>query len=236
MQIVPGWHPMVVHFPLALIVTGALSLSAARVLTAGRHAGTLAIVGTWTLVVGAVTLIFALGSGLAAVIDLEVGEAAHRAISAHVKSAIVTTVLVASAAVWRGAGVAQESRPSVGFLLVLWVGTAALIVTGYRGGQNVYRYGVGVSVESACGTPYTVTGAPTASPVAPEPKGSSEGVTMRAAADQAGEGLAGSFHTAKLAPWVGTAPVVPPKFTLPPVALTKSPMVFGPLSSRPRRP
>jgi uncharacterized membrane protein len=33
-------------------------------------------------------------------------------------------------------------------MLVMWVATSSLIVTGYRGGQNVYRYGVGVSVDA----------------------------------------------------------------------------------------
>jgi uncharacterized membrane protein len=68
-----------------------------------------------------------------------------------VKSAILTAVLVLSAALWRGAGVAQDARPSWGFLLVMWVATSSLIVTGYRGGQNVYRYGVGVSVDAVAG-------------------------------------------------------------------------------------
>jgi uncharacterized membrane protein len=148
-RLVPGWHPVVVHFPLALIVTAACFLSAARVPRASRTAETLAIVGTWTLGAGTLGLLFALGTGLAAVIDLHVGAAAHQAISSHVKSAILTTVLVLSAAVWRGAGAAQETRPSWGFMLLIWVATSSLIVTGYRGGQNVYRYGIGVEWGTA---------------------------------------------------------------------------------------
>jgi uncharacterized membrane protein len=148
MQLVPGWHPVIVHFPLALIVTAACCFSAARVLRTSSTAGTLAMVGTWTLGFGALGLLFALGTGLAAVIDLRVGAAAHQAISSHVKSAILSAVLVLSAAVWRGAGAAPEARPSWGFMLVMWLATSSLIVTGYRGGQNVYRYGVGVSVDA----------------------------------------------------------------------------------------
>ncbi len=148
MRLMPGWHPVIVHFPLALIVTAACCFSAARMLRAVRTAGTLAVVGTWTLGIGALGLLFALGTGLAAVIDLQVGPAAHQAISSHVKSAILTAVLAVSAAVWRAAGVSQETRPTWGFMLLLWVATTSLIVTGYRGGQNVYRYGVGVSVEA----------------------------------------------------------------------------------------
>jgi uncharacterized membrane protein len=148
MDIVPGWHPVVVHFPLALIVTAALALSLARVLRGESTAGTLAIVGTWNLCLGAVTVFVALATGLAAVIGLHVDLAARQAISVHVKSAVVTTLLVTLIAVWRGAGTAANSRPSGFFVLMLWLATSALIVTGYRGGQNVYRQGIGVAVHA----------------------------------------------------------------------------------------
>ena len=153
MQIIPGWHPIVVHFPLALIVTATLSLSLAKVLRGARMAATLANLGTWNLCLGAVTVFLALGTGLAASIGLQVDPAAHAAISAHVKAAVLTTILVLLVAVWRGAGTDAESRPTWGFLLMLWLATSALTVTGYRGAQNVYRHGVGVSVESSRSTP-----------------------------------------------------------------------------------
>jgi uncharacterized membrane protein len=89
--------------------------------------------------------LFALATGLAAVLDLHVGLAARQALSLHVKWAIFTTLALVLLAVWRGAGVAQESRPSWAFIVVLTAATAALIMTGYRGGQNVYQYGIGVN-------------------------------------------------------------------------------------------
>jgi len=136
---------MVVHFPLALVVTAALLLSAARLLRRESYAATLATVGTWNLCLGAVAALLALATGLAAMLGLHAGAAAQQAVSVHVKWAIFTTLAVVLSAVWRGAGNAQQSRPSWMFMLVLWAATAALIVTGYRGGENVYRYGVGVS-------------------------------------------------------------------------------------------
>ena len=138
------WHPIVVHFPLALITTAACLLTLARMPRGERHAATLATVGTWNLCLGAIAVFFALGTGLAAAIGLQVDAAAHQAISAHMKSAMVTTVLVLLVALWRGVGVKQDSRPTWGFLLLLWAATAALTVTGYRGGLNVYQHGIGV--------------------------------------------------------------------------------------------
>lgn len=135
---------MVVHFPLALVVTAALLLLAARILRQGPYCATLATVGTWNLCLGACAALFALATGLGATLHLQVGPAAHQAISLHLKWAIFTTLALLLLAVWRGAGTASESRPTWLFMVLLLAATAALIVTGYRGGQNVFRYAVGV--------------------------------------------------------------------------------------------
>jgi uncharacterized membrane protein len=146
---VPGWHPIVVHFPLALVVTAAVLLLAARLLRHETHVQTLATVGTWNLCLGAVAALFALGTGLAAVLGLHLDPSAHQAIVLHAKWAVFTSVAVLLLAVWRGAGSDQRSRPSWLFVAVLLLATGAMIVTGYRGGQNVYRHGVGVISSGA---------------------------------------------------------------------------------------
>jgi uncharacterized membrane protein len=130
---VAEWHPITVHFPLALVTTGAAALSAARVWE--RRRATLATVGTWNLCLGALGALSALATGLMAL-------------------AIFTAVGALLVAVWRGAGAFADARPSRWFLGVLWALVAALVMTGYRGGQNVYRYGVGVTrAATAAGPP-----------------------------------------------------------------------------------
>jgi uncharacterized membrane protein len=136
---------MVVHFPLALVVTAAALLLAARLVPRDSHAGILATVGTWNLCLGALAALFALGTGLVGVIDLHVGPDARRSISMHAAWALFTSLSLLLLAVWRGAGNGLASRPSWLLLIILLATTGALIFTGYRGGQNVYRYGVGVS-------------------------------------------------------------------------------------------
>jgi uncharacterized membrane protein len=137
------WHPIAVHFPLALVTTAAVALSAAGVWE--RHRATLATLGTWNLCLGALGALVALATGLAAISSVEIDAAARVAVSLHIRSAIFTTLGLVLIAAWRGAGAAQESRPSRGFLALLWLLVAALTVTGYRGGQNVYQYGVGTA-------------------------------------------------------------------------------------------
>lgn len=145
---------MAVHFPLALVATATLLLNLACLKALERHATSLAIVGTWNLCLGALAALVALATGLAAVIHLQVGVPARLAISVHVKWAIFSTIGLLLLAAWRGAGNAEGSRPSRPFLVLLWAVTAALIVTGYRGGQNVYRYGIGVTHNEAGAEPH----------------------------------------------------------------------------------
>ncbi len=144
MSPLPSWHPLVVHFPIALVVVAAALLLAARLLRSETLASTAATVGTWNLCLGGVAALLALATGLGAVLDLDVSAAAREAISQHMKWAMFTTLLLVLLAVWRGAGAAPGSRPSWVFIVVLLAATAALGVTGYHGGQNVYDYGVGV--------------------------------------------------------------------------------------------
>ena len=138
------WHPIAVHFPLALTVTGAFALTASSVPAWLRHRAALATVGTWNLCLGAAGVLFALGTGLAAMVSIHLDPSARGAVALHVKWAVFTSVALLLVAVWRGAGNAPDEKPSPALLVVLWAVTAALIVTGYRGGQNVYRYGVAV--------------------------------------------------------------------------------------------
>jgi uncharacterized membrane protein len=135
---------MVVHFPLALTLTSSVLLLAARLLRKEDLAATLAVVGTWNLCLGAAMAVIALGTGFAAVLNLDVSAAARESISTHAKWAIFTTLALVLLAVWRGAGTDSRSRPTWVFIVVLVAASAALILTGYRGGQNVYRFGVGV--------------------------------------------------------------------------------------------
>jgi uncharacterized membrane protein len=142
---VPAWHPLIVHFPLAPVLTSAAAFVAARWWRDGRLAATLATLGTWNLCLGAVGAIFAFGSGLAAMLGLQLGDAPRAALGLHVRWAVSACFLVLLVAVWRGAGVPAAARPSRLFLVAILCASLALIVTGYRGGLNVYRFGIGVA-------------------------------------------------------------------------------------------
>ncbi len=142
---IPGWHPLLVHFPVALAISAAVALAAARGVRDERLARSLAIAGTWNLIGAAVMALFAIGTGIAALASLEVGAAAHAAIFVHVKWAMLTSTATMLLAVWRGAGQAHDSRPGRGLVIAVLIAGAAMAITAYRGDLNVYRYGVAVA-------------------------------------------------------------------------------------------
>ena len=134
---------MLVHFPLALTIVGALCLLCARMLRPGNSRDSLASAGTWNLILGGITVLATLGSGLLAASQLHLHDAAQHSLSRHVLWAVCTSQLIVLLAIWRGVG-KSTAQPTWLFLLVAFIACAGLIGTGYWGGENVYHYGLGV--------------------------------------------------------------------------------------------
>lgn len=144
MRLIPGWHPIIVHFAIALTVAGGAALALSRLCDGRRARRRLAIWGTFNLCGGAAFVVLGIGSGILAIWDLNLPAAARAAVSTHVKWAFLTAVSVLLVAVWRGAGAAPEEPPSNLFLGVMTGAVICALVTAYFGAENVYRFGIGV--------------------------------------------------------------------------------------------
>ena len=138
-------HPMLVHFPLALTLVSALCLFCARAFKPGLLQRTLSAAGTWNLILGAITALMTLGSGVSAVYDLRLDGGAQYSVSRHVILAVCTSQLIVLLAIWRGAKAFLETPPGWLFLSLLGIACLGLVATGYYGGENVYHYALGVA-------------------------------------------------------------------------------------------
>jgi uncharacterized membrane protein len=138
------WHPMLVHFPLALNLTGFLCLLVSRLLQPIEARSSLAACGHWNLILGSLAALLTLGSGLYAAWHLRVYGDAQYSVSRHMIWAVCTSQLLALLALWRMLTNTAKTPPSQLFLTLLLVACGGLIVTGYYGGENVYHYAVGV--------------------------------------------------------------------------------------------
>jgi uncharacterized membrane protein len=141
------WHPMIVHFPLALVLTATACLAVSRMVSRTPTALSLASVGTWNLALGAIGALVALASGLAAVFAISLPPTAvdaKHSLRLHEACAVFSALIILALAVWRAFAHRASIRPSWSFLALLLLASLLLIVTGFYGGENVFHYGLAV--------------------------------------------------------------------------------------------
>lgn len=140
----PSLHPIIVHFPVALVVS-AFVVDLASVLMRGRGMG----LAAWLYAAGALTLGAAFLSGRAGVDDVIVPAYAESVLTDHENWALRTLIYVAILAVVRlGVWRVRRLRSQVVSVILLLFGLGGvglLAVTADLGGRLVYGLGIGVS-------------------------------------------------------------------------------------------
>lgn len=144
-QIIPNFHPIVVHFPIALTIVAFLLSLAAYVRRNHPDSSQLAAAGHFILWLAAIGAAAAVLFGWLAFNSItNHDEAGHAAMLLHRSWAIPTAVgliLLASWDVWK---YRINELVSVPMLLLLFLLSQAIAITGWLGGEVVYRHGVGV--------------------------------------------------------------------------------------------
>lgn len=133
-------HPVVVHFPIALLMAGVLLELIGWI--GRRESAKQAAV--WVLVLGALGGLAAIGSGLMAKAEaLEEGAPRMPINTHHLYGSVAVTLFVLLALV----RLALKRRMGVGvlvvYLLAAIAGVALVAYTGYTGGRLVYEQHVG---------------------------------------------------------------------------------------------
>jgi len=139
-------HPVVLHFAIALLVTGpaldlvGLLLRREVLLSAGR----------WNTLIGAGVLVVTVGSGLAAEASLGPHSAAGAALlSLHKALGLALLAVWIPAAVWRG--LSRHLLPvrlRTLYLSLSYLGAALVLAQAALGSALVYRHGVGLSAAA----------------------------------------------------------------------------------------
>ncbi len=142
-------HPIIVHAPLALWVTVPVFYALARRSAGSPRAGLYAAAGTLNLLLGTVASVMAVLSGLLAVSGLSVVGIAQGTLSRHIGWGVATSFLYLCLTLVRAVGRPLADLPGRGMVVALCIATVPVIVTGYYGGQNVYRFGLGVDLVTA---------------------------------------------------------------------------------------
>lgn len=143
-MIIPNWHPIFVHFSIALLATAVLLFGLGAAVAKRPMGASLTRAARWDLAIGVVVTLVTLGTGWQAYQTVVHDAPAHVNMTIHMRWAFAAAGLFALAAVaaWLDRG--RVAGAGAALLVILVGGLTALTVTGWYGAENVYRYGLGV--------------------------------------------------------------------------------------------
>ncbi len=144
-EILPNYHPVFVHFPIALIITSTIMYGLALCFKATNVSKELFIVSKWCLWLGGVFAIVTAYTGWLAYNSVAHDEVSHQAMTMHKNWGLPTAAVIAvgsliSVAYRKVWGLKYRMVSFLGLLLM----TILVSITSYLGAENVYRYGLGV--------------------------------------------------------------------------------------------
>ena len=143
-EIIPNWHPIWVHFAVALLCTSAFLFLIFGWRSSQTNSQTHAlIVARWTLRLGVVAAIGALLTGYLASGSVAHDDVSHANMMVHRNWAFAATSIFAIIALI-DLMKRNEARISLISILLLVAGGVTLAKTGLEGAENVYQYGLGV--------------------------------------------------------------------------------------------
>ena len=143
-EVIPNWHPIFVHFTIALLTIAALLFLISAFSGRNHSAHGIETAASWNLWLGAALTVLTVAAGLQAAGSVTHDDAAHLAMENHKFWALGTAALFLLLALWNVRRVRRGQGVGLVFGLVMLLALAGLTGTGLRGADLVYRHGLGV--------------------------------------------------------------------------------------------
>ncbi len=143
-EIIPNWHPVLVHFPIAFSTAAVAFIGAGTIFKNHSLTAQCLMTGRWMLWAAVIFACIAAVFGWLAYNSVEHDEAGHLAMTIHRNWALVALgalALLAAWDVWRGR---SGTAPSPSFLVLLVAAWWLVVSAAWHGGEVVYRHGLGV--------------------------------------------------------------------------------------------
>lgn len=143
-EIIPNWHPVFVHFTIALLLVSAAAHLFWRAFPNGRHAAQLAWFARWNLWLGAASALFTVAAGWYAYMTVNHDAPSHAAMTVHRNWALLTLACFLALASWDYWLARRDRVQGVLFTGLLLLSSGLLLSTAWHGAELVYRHGLGV--------------------------------------------------------------------------------------------
>ena len=142
----PPLHPLIVHFPIALVIVAAgLEVIAWIFNKAALHRAALV-----NLIAATIIAIPVILAGLAAEEAVFALDPAHETLEIHETLAFVSMGILILLSVWAIIGYRRwDDKAPMLFLIALLIAAGSIGATGYFGGELVFKHGIAVSKESS---------------------------------------------------------------------------------------
>jgi uncharacterized membrane protein len=139
------WHPVFVHFSVALLLVAALFYVVAIIARSKPIAQQWLVVAQWNLWLGIVLTGLTVLFGWLAFNSVRHDDATHELMLAHRNWALATTVMFAVLALWSFWDRKERRYLSWTFAALMILASCSLLATAWRGGELVYGHGLAVS-------------------------------------------------------------------------------------------
>lgn len=143
-EILPNWHPLLVHFTIALFFTSIGLFFVGTIFGKKSWGDTLLQAAHLNLWIGAGFTVLTLLAGWDAYNTVTHDGPSHAAMTDHRNWALATAAFFFVITAWSVFIRRKTVRVGILFLITLLVAAGLLATTGFKGAEAVYRYGIGV--------------------------------------------------------------------------------------------
>ena len=143
-EILPNWHPMFVHFTVSLFTVATLFYFLTAFTGKLKINHEFLVIAKWCLWLTAIITVGTIIAGFQAYYTVAHDGPSHAAMTDHRNWALATFVAILALAIWSWLRHRSQQAPNALFLIGVLVGLGLLMATAWRGGELVYRHGLGV--------------------------------------------------------------------------------------------
>ena len=143
-EIIPNWHPIFVHFTVALVSVSALCYLIGYFTMKYAFGQELLAVGRWCLWLGALAAIATVIAGFVAYYSVAHDTPSHQVMTIHRNWAIASFIIILAVFSWSVWIFYRKKVIPIIFVLSMLLLFSLLSITAWYGAELVYRYGLGV--------------------------------------------------------------------------------------------
>ena len=143
-EIIPNWHPLMVHFTIALLSMSILFFILQKPLFETEIGDNFNIFARYSLFLGVLFSILTVVAGWFAFNSVDHDTPSHLAMIDHRFWALITFGVFVVAGLWLKFSSAMRETVSIPFLVFIIIGGVLLATTGFKGAELVYKHGLGV--------------------------------------------------------------------------------------------